>query len=164
MANLITGCRILCSIIMIFFPTFSVTFYVLYLAGGVTDMVDGLVARKTNTVSKMGSRLDSIADVFFVAVSLFKILPAVDISTWLWIWIAVIAAIKVINILSGFLSQKRFVAEHTIMNKVTGFRLFLLPLTLTVRELNYSGAVVCSIATFAAIQEGHYIRTGKEVE
>jgi CDP-diacylglycerol--glycerol-3-phosphate 3-phosphatidyltransferase len=149
---------------MIFFPAFSVTFYVLYLAGGVTDMVDGLVARKTNTVSKMGSRLDSIADVFFVAVSLFKILPAVDISTWLWIWIAVIAAIKVINILSGFLSQKRFVAEHTIMNKVTGFLLFLLPLTLTVIELNYSGAVVCYIATFAAIQEGHYIRTGKEVE
>jgi len=149
---------------MIFFPAFSVTFYVLYLAGGVTDMVDGLVARKTNTVSKMGSRLDSIADVFFVAVSLFKILPAVDISTWLWIWIAVIAAIKVINILSGFLSQKRFVAEHTIMNKVTGFLLFLLPLTLTVIELNYSGAVVCCIATFAAIQEGHYIRTGKEVE
>ena len=164
MANLITGCRILCSIIMIFFSAFSVTFYVLYLAGGVTDMVDGLVARKTNTVSKMGSRLDSIADVFFVAVSLFKILPAVDISTWLWIWIAVIAAIKVINILSGFLSQKRFVAEHTIMNKVTGFLLFLLPLTLTVIELNYSGAVVCCIATFAAIQEGHYIRTGKEVE
>ncbi|NLD10132.1 MAG: CDP-alcohol phosphatidyltransferase family protein [Clostridiales bacterium] len=164
MANLITGCRILCSIIMIFFPAFSVTFYVLYLAGGVTDMVDGLVARKTNTVSKMGSRLDSIADVVFVAVSLFKILPAVDISTWLWIWIAVIAAIKVINILSGFLSQKRFVAEHTIMNKVTGFLLFLLPLTLTVIELNYSGAVVCCIATFAAIQEGHYIRTGKEVE
>lgn len=154
----------MCSIIMIFFPAFSVTFYVLYLAGGVTDMVDGLVARKTNTVSKMGSRLDSIADVFFVAVSLFKILPAVDISTWLWIWIAVIAAIKVINILSGFLSQKRFVAEHTIMNKVTGFLLFLLPLTLTVIELNYSGAVVCCIATFAAIQEGHYIRTGKEVE
>lgn len=164
MANLITGCRILCSIIMIFFPAFSVTFYVLYLAGGVTDMVDGLVARKTNTVSKMGSRLDSIADVVFVAVSLFKILPAVDISTWLWIWIAVIAAIKVINILSGFLSQKRFVAEHTIMNKVTGFLLFLLPLTLTVIELNYSGAVVCCVATFAAIQEGHYIRTGKEVE
>lgn len=127
-------------------------------------MVDGLVARKTNTVSKMGSRLDSIADVVFVAVSLFKILPAVDISTWLWIWIAVIAAIKVINILSGFLSQKRFVAEHTIMNKVTGFLLFLLPLTLTVIELNYSGAVVCCVATFAAIQEGHYIRTGKEVE
>lgn len=154
----------MCSIIMIFFPAFSVTFYVLYLAGGVTDMVDGLVARKTNTVSKMGSRLDSIADVVFVAVSLFKILPAVDISTWLWIWIAVIAAIKVINILSGFLSQKRFVAEHTIMNKVTGFLLFLLPLTLTVIELNYSGAVVCCVATFAAIQEGHYIRTGKEVE
>ena len=164
MANLITGCRILCSIIMIFFPAFSVTFYVLYLAGGVTDMVDGLVARKTNTVSKMGSRLDSIADVFFVAVSLFKILPAVDIPTWLWIWIGVIAVIKIINIISGFASQKRFVAEHTIMNKVTGFLLFLLPLTLTVIELNYSGAVVCYIATFAAIQEGHYIRTGKEVE
>ena len=47
------------------------------------------------------------------------------------------------------------------MNKVTGGLLFALPLTLRFIDLRYTGAVVCAVATFAAIQEGHYIRTGK---
>lgn len=53
--------------------------------------------------------------------------------------------------------------EHTIMNKVTGFMLFILPLTFVFIELKYSAVVVCTIATFAAIQEGHLIRTGREI-
>ena len=79
----------------------------------------------------------------------------------LWIWIAVIAVMKLINIASGFVCQRRFVAEHTMMNKVTGLLLFLLPLTLFFMELRYSTAAVCCVATFAAIQEGHFIRTGR---
>ena len=74
-----------------------------------------------------------------------------------------IAVIKAINIISGFICQKRFVALHTVMNKVTGILLFLLPLTLSFIELKYSAPAVCAVATFAAIQEGHCIRTEKEV-
>ena len=57
--------------------------------------------------------------------------------------------------------HKEFVAVHTRMNKVTGVLLFILPLTLILIDLKYSGAFVCAVATFSAIQEGHYIRTGK---
>ena len=59
--------------------------------------------------------------------------------------------------------MKRFIAEHTMMNKITGLLLFLLPLTLSFIELNYSALVVCSVATIAAVQEGHFIRTGQEI-
>jgi len=48
------------------------------------------------------------------------------------------------------------------MNKVTGILLFILPLTLPVVELKYSTPLVCAVATFAAIQEGHFIRTERE--
>ena len=41
-----------------------------------------------------------------------------------------------------------------------GILLFALPLTLSFINLNYSGTIVCAVATFAAIQEGHLIRTG----
>ena len=51
MANLITGTRILCSNALLFCPAFSPSFVVLYLVSGLTDMVDGAVARKTGTVS-----------------------------------------------------------------------------------------------------------------
>ena len=157
-ANIITGSRIVFSIALLFFPPLSSAFYVLYAAAGLTDMIDGTVAQKTNTVSVLGAKLDTIADFVFVAVCLIKLMPVLDIPVWLWVWIAVIALIKIINIISGVVLHKKLTAVHSVMNKVTGALCFLLPLTLSFIELKYSAIVVCSIATFAAIQEGHFIR------
>ena len=161
MANILTGARIVCALALMFCPVFSPAFYVLYITAGITDMVDGSVARKTDKVSDFGAVFDSVADVIFVAVCLIKLLPVLDIPTWLYIWTGVIALIKVVNIISGFAMQKRYVALHTVMNKVTGVMLFILPLTISFIDLRYSAAVVCAVATFAAVQEGHFIRTGK---
>lgn len=162
MANIITGCRILCSILILFFPALSPTFYVLYIIAGFTDMIDGTVARKTNTVSEFGSKLDTFADFVFVAICLIKLIPILDIPIWLWVWIGIIAVIKIINVIFGFVIHKKFVAEHTVMNKVTGLLLFILPLTMAYIDLKYSGMVICAVATFSAIQEGHFIRTGRK--
>lgn len=126
-------------------------------------MVDGTIARTTHTDSEFGAKLDSVADFIFVVISLVKLLPMIHIPRWLWIWILVIAIIKIINVISGFICKRRLMIEHTIMNKVTGFMLFILPLTFVFIELKYSAVVVCTIATFAAIQEGHLIRTGREI-
>ena len=159
LANCITAIRILCSIALLFFPAFSTAFYTLYITAGVSDMVDGWIARLTHTVSELGAKLDTIADIVFVVVCLVKLLPVLDITTWLWVWIGIIALIKIINIISGYIVQKRFVSVHSTMNKITGLLLFVLPLTITFLDLKYSAAVVCIFATFAAIQEGHFIRT-----
>ena len=161
MANIITGSRILFSIALLFFPTFSPAFYVLYLAAGITDMIDGIVARKTGNESEFGARLDSIADIVFVVVCLIKLIPFVGIPVWLYVWIGIIALIRIINIVSGLIMQKRFVLLHTITNKVTGLLLFVLPLTVPFMDLKYTAIPVCAVATFAAIQEGHFIRMGK---
>ena len=161
-ANLITGVRILCSIALLFCQPFSPPFIVLYLIAGITDMTDGAMARKTNTTSELGAKLDTAADFVFVAVCLWKLLPDLAVPLWLWIWIVLIVLIKMINMISGYVIQKSFVAIHTIMNKVTGILLFILPLTLPIVELKYSAPLVCTVATFAAIQEGHHIRTGRE--
>ena len=100
MANIITILRILCSIALLFCPVFSLVFYALYITAGVSDMLDGWVARRTHTTSELGAKLDTIADVVFVIVCLVRLLPVLDIPTWLYIWIGVIALIKVINIIS----------------------------------------------------------------
>lgn len=157
MANVITLVRILCSIAILFCPALSAAFYALYITAGLTDMADGWVARKTNTVSEFGAKLDTVADVIFVVACLVKLLPVMDIPVWLEVWIGIIALIKVINIVSGFVVQKRFVAVHSLMNKVTGAILFALPLTFSFVDLKYSATVVCVVATFAAVQEGHFI-------
>lgn len=64
MANFITSLRIICSIALLFCLALSPAFYALYIVAGFTDMIDGAVARKTNTVSEFGSRLDTVADFF----------------------------------------------------------------------------------------------------
>ena len=161
-ANILTGCRILGSIFLLFFPVFSVAFYILYLFCGFTDMIDGTIARKTNSTSELGSKIDTAADLTFVTASLIKLLPAMNIPRWLWIWGIAIAMIKIGNIIWGYISKKQFISIHTIMNKATGLLLFLLPLTITFVELKCSPIVVCSIATFAAIQEWFHIAANCE--
>lgn len=157
-ANIITSSRILCAICLLFYPVFSVVFYILYLFCGITDIMDGTVARKTKAVSEFGAKLDTVADIVFVAVCFAKMLPLMNLPIWLWIWIAVIAIIKIGNILWGLICGKQLISLHTFLNKVTGFLLFLFPLTPNFIEPMYSSVVVCSVAMLAAIKEGNHIR------
>ena len=156
-ANILTASRILGSILLLFFTVTSLEFYVIYILCGFSDMIDGTIARKTNSTSEFGSKLDTVADITFVATSLIKFLPTINIPQWLWIWSGVIAIIKIGNIIWGYISEKQFISLHTTMNKVTGFLLFLLPFTVSLVNLNYSLIVVCCFATFSAIQEGFYV-------
>ena len=61
-ANIITSCRLLGSIGLLFCPVYSACFYGLYLFCGLTDMVDGKVARHFHMTSTLGQILDPIAD------------------------------------------------------------------------------------------------------
>ena len=132
-------------------------FWALYALCGISDMVDGWLARKLHAETKAGAILDSVADIVFVACCAIRLLPAMQIPGWLWIWAGVIVVIKIINQVSALAVFKRFCFPHTIANKLTGFLLFLtLP---TIFRTMIPVAVVAAVATFAAIQEGHFIRT-----
>ena len=162
LANLITSLRIVFSVVLLFLKPLSLPFLILYIAAGITDMIDGTVARKTGNVSEFGSKLDTVADLVLVVVCLIKLIPVIHLPSWLIIWIVVIAVIKAANMISGYVIRKDIVALHTVMNKVTGLFLFLLPLTFSFIDIKYSGAFVSAIASFAAIQEGYLIRADSE--
>ena len=160
-ANAITICRMILSLSLFLCPVFSVPFWIIYVAAGATDVLDGYIARKMDIASTLGSRLDTVADFIFFVACLIIFIPVLDIPVWLYVWVAVIAAIKMINIASTYMMHGRLMVAHTLMNKVSGFLLFILPMTFTSIELTYSSIVVCSIVTFAAVQEGHFMRTGR---
>ena len=90
-----------------------------------------------------------------------KFLPVMDIPKWLWIWMAVIAVIRIGNVMFGLIFSGEYIALHTILNKLTGFLLFLLPLSLHLIELKYSAVVVCAVATVSAVQEGWLMKKGE---
>lgn len=163
MANIITCVRIACSIPLLFFSVPSVWFYVFYIIGGLSDILDGIVARKTKTESMFGARLDSIADLIFVSVCFIKLLPMLNLPVWLWVWCGIIALIRIFNIICGYCYQKKLVMLHTIANKAVGVMLFILPLSMLFVEPKYPIIFIAVVATFASVQEGHFIRTGKEI-
>ena len=162
-ANIITGCRVAFSLPLLFIPLSSTWFYILYLFCGFTDMIDGTIARKTRTVSKFGAKLDTVADFIFMLVCSIKILPLTYIPVWLWGWIIVIALIKIFNIAFVFIRKKKLISIHSALNKITGFALFLLPLSLTFVKNSYSVATICVLATIAGIQEVYFITKRQEL-
>jgi len=162
-ANIITGSRVAFSFPLLFIPLSSALFYILYLFCGLTDMIDGAIARKTGAVSQFGARLDTVADFVFMFVCSIKILPLMHIPVWLWVWITLIALTKIFSIAFVFIRKKKLISIHSVFNKTTGFALFLLPLSLTLVETTYSVATICVLATIAVIQEVYFIAKGQEV-
>ena len=156
-ANIITGSRIVFSLSLLFIPLSSAWFYALYLLCGLSDMIDGTVARKTKSASEFGAKLDTVSDFVFMTVALIKFVPHLHIPVWLWIWIGVIAVIKLGNVTWGFVRIKKFISPHTILNKVTGLLLFLLPVTISFIEPTYVLPCVCTVATVAAMHEWYYM-------
>ena len=162
-ANIIAGSRIVFSLPLLFIPLSSEWFYILYLLCGLTDMIDGTIARKTGSVSKFGARLDTVADFVFMFVCWVKIIPLMQIPKWLWVWIIIVALIKIFNITLVFIYKKKIISIHSVLNKITGFALFLLPPTLTFAPTTYSVATICVLATIVAMQEVYFIAKGQEV-
>jgi len=162
-ANIITGSRVAFSLPLLFIPLSSALFYILYLFCGLTDMIDGAIARKTGAVSKFGARLDTVADFVFMFVCSIKILPLMYIPVWLWVWIIIVALIKIFNIALVFIQKKKLLSIHSVLNKATGFALFLLPLSLAFVETTYSVATACVLTTIAEMQEVYFIAKGQEV-
>ena len=127
-------------------------------------MVDGTVARRTSSASEFGARLDTISDFVFMSVASIKFLPHLHIPVWLWIWIGIIAMIKFGNVAWGFVRTKKLISPHTILNKVTGLLLFLLPVTISFVDLTHTLPIVCTVATVAAIHEVYFTYSEKKYD
>ena len=155
--NVISVLRIAGSIGLLFCDVAGWLFWTLYALCGISDMVDGPLARNLQAESKTGAVLDSVADIVFVACCAIRLFPVLEIPVWLCIWAGIIAIIKIVNQISALVVFKRFCFPHTLANKLTGLLLFL-----TVPGMFWSlipVSIAAAIATFAAVQEGHFIRT-----
>lgn len=155
--NILSALRIIGAFCLLLTDPAGAAFWVIYGLCGVSDMADGYLARRLHVESKTGAVLDSVADFCFVMCCAIKLVPVLQIPTWLWIWAGVIVLIKLVNQISALVFHKRLCFPHTLANKLTGLLLFM-----AVPMVFWSIVpivIVTGIASFAAIQEGHFIRT-----
>ena len=157
--DLLSMLRIVLCLPLLLVDAMTMPFWVLYVMAGMTDMLDGFLARRWGVESKFGARLDSMADLVFVIAVGYKLFPWLKLPAILWVMIGLIALVKASNAVSAYVIRHRIEFLHTKANKLTGFLLFIGVMAVGQSYFIPVAWVVACIALFAAIQEGHYIRT-----
>ena len=157
--NILSASRFALCLPLLLVDAMTMPFWVLYVIAGITDMLDGFLARRWGVESKFGARLDSLADFVFVLAVGYKLFPWLKLPATLWMMIGFIALVKIINAVSAYVVKHRIAFLHTKANKLTGFLLFIGMMAIGQSYfISVAWAIAC-IALFAAIQEGHYIRS-----
>ena len=157
--DLLSASRIVLCIPLLLVDTITVPFCIFYLIAGITDMLDGFLARRWGVESKFGARLDSLADFLFVLAVGYKLFPYLKLPAMLWMMIGLIALVKMVNAICSYVVRNRIEYLHTKANKLTGFLLFIGMMTVGQSYFIPVAWVIACIALFAAIQEGHLIRS-----
>lgn len=127
--NLITGLRIFLSSALLFLDFRTIVFISFYLFCGLTDILDGFIARKLHCQSPFGARLDSIADLMMCCAIVVTLIRQRQISAMVVVSVIVIAAIKIMSFAYTKMKFKKVSSIHTIGNKLTGLLFFFCPLT-----------------------------------
>jgi len=129
MANIITILRILGTLLLSVTNPLTTEFYVIYTMTGVTDVLDGYIARKTNTVSELGSKLDSAADLMFYGIMVYRLLPILSelLPVGIWYTLTGIVILRVFTYVFTAIKYKEFMSNHTYFNKMTGLCAFSVP-------------------------------------
>lgn len=151
--NGITAIRILAAISLLIVKPFSTLFFSLYLMCGISDVLDGYIARKMDASSKFGQVFDSISDLIFISIVLLIFIPIIYLPLWMICWIAAIAVIRLISIVLGLARYQRLAFLHTYANKATGIVLFCFPFLFSVFGKETAATVICCIASISAAEE-----------
>lgn len=153
--NIITVFRIIGTVLLIFSPPLSMMFYIVYTFCGLTDILDGLIARLTHTTSEFGAKLDSVADMLFYAVMLLKILPILIemLPTTIWYVVATIVVLRIVSYIFAAIKFHRFSSYHTYLNKVTGASLFVVPYLIKFSFFPLFCKVICLLSGISSLEE-----------
>lgn len=152
-ANYISITRIFLALTLILIKPLSIEFIIIYLACGISDTIDGYVARKTCTVSEIGGKIDSIADLILFGVLIIILYPIITLPLAIIVWSVIIAIIRLVSIIIVLIKYKTFGVLHTYGNKITGIALFTFPLILFFDKLYVLIYIICVIACVASVEE-----------
>ncbi|MCH4170878.1 MAG: CDP-alcohol phosphatidyltransferase family protein [Lactobacillus sp.] len=153
MANIVTLLRIGAALLLLVPAPMSWAFLSLYALCGVTDILDGYLARRTKNQSDFGAFLDTCADVVFLSCALWQLVPMLAIPMWLWGVFALVLGLRLASYAIGFVKFQQFASLHTWGNKATGLLLFVSPLLYLFLSIEIIGCLVTILAVASAVEE-----------
>ena len=153
--NLITSLRIVGTVCLLGVKPFSPAFYVVYTLSGLSDALDGWIARKYGLITEFGAKLDSAADLMYYAVMIIRIFPMLwdVLPKWIWILVGAVTLLRLTSYGVAAVKFRRFASLHTIMNKITGAMVFALPYMIQTPAAFPFCLGVCAVSGIGTTQE-----------
>ncbi len=151
--NMVTGCRIALSLALLWPMPLSTAYLALYALAGLTDMLDGFLARRLKAESAFGSRLDTVADMAMLAAALYTLWPYLPLEDAALGWLGGVAAVKMVSLAVYGVRWRRLLSHHSLLNKAVGGLLYLYPFTLTQPWKAEAVYGLLALATVAALEE-----------
>ena len=156
--NGVTALRLVAAIILIFIEPLSLPYLIIYTIGGISDAIDGFLARKLGGETEFGAKLDSVSDISFYAVSLIKLMPMLyEQLPWnIWYFAGGVILLRIIMYIVNALIQKELLASHTYLNKAQSLMLFGLAYFVGRKFLMPYAWMLVGVAALAAAYEFTY--------
>ena len=151
--NFITLLRAMMAVLLFMVTPFSSLFYLIYVVCALTDILDGFLARRLKAVSDLGQCLDSLVDLMFLVIVSIRVVPLLDVESWMLIWTGIILLMKIGSLIIGFAKFRELSFLHTYKNKLTGLLLFVYPAFIGWLGMLIPTVIVCMAATVTAVEE-----------
>lgn len=153
--NAISSVRIACTAWLLFMEPLAPLFMVVYVLTGITDVLDGAIARRYGTTSELGARLDSIADILFYTLILIRIFPVlwVTLPKKIWVMVGAVIVVRLISYGTFALKHHRFASLHTYLNKATGLLVFGVALFIKTPIAVPYCWLVCIVGMISSLEE-----------
>jgi len=162
--NILTSLRILCASLLLAAPVYSARFYLLYLICGVTDFLDGRLARRFHVASKAGASLDNIADYTLLMSTAIKVLPTLLLDLWALVWGICMLTAHISSSVIAWIKYKRIVVLHTVANKLLGGAVYVIPLLAGLGSHTLLISIISGFMCFSVPEEIYLLLASKQLE
>mgnify|MGYP001486943357 CR=1 FL=1 len=153
--DILTSLRIVGAVALVIVAPLTPLFYFIYTVCGITDGLDGWLARRWGCTSMLGAALDSVADLLFYTVTVLRLMPvlAARLPSAFWLAVAAVLAVRLAAYAVAAVKYRRFAAMHTYGNKITGFSLFMLPYLMGMGHVMGPCTIVCALGGLSSAEE-----------
>lgn len=163
--NTLTVMRIFLSFSLPLIFQYRFGFIIVYICAGLTDILDGFIARKYKMESKLGAKLDSLADLVFYCILLiiFFIWYRPILLEYKWPILAILL-VRVWSIIFGLIKYKKAIFIHTLANKSAGLLLFCVPIYLKLTSSPFFILTALIVSIVSALEESMIIMFSKNID